>query len=189
MRTGREAIAQIGNTQWNNLMIKFYVADLKVTSILPPEDFTFYHIGLIRIDQSSFKWDDGTVTVETNWAPAQPTATSFTELCVVVHAVTLEWYDRPCNVQSGFICERPVNHFCSGIGTSCQNGGSCTEGLTAAQCDCPAGWTGSTCDVDVNECSSAGLNNCDANAACTNTEGSFMCTCNDGYQGDGVSCQ
>ena len=36
-----------------------------------------------------------------------------------------------------------------------------------------------SCHTDVNECSSADLNNCDQ--LCTNEPGSFSCSCNDGY--------
>ena len=42
--------------------------------------------------------------------------------------------------------------------------------------------------VDVNECSSADLNNC--NQGCENKNGSFQCLCEDGYQlqPDGGTC-
>jgi hypothetical protein len=43
--------------------------------------------------------------------------------------------------------------------------------------------------LDIDECSSSGMNDCHVEANCTNTQGSYICTCKEGYTGDGKDCQ
>uniref|UniRef100_A0A182J038 EGF-like domain-containing protein n=1 Tax=Anopheles atroparvus TaxID=41427 RepID=A0A182J038_ANOAO len=68
--------------------------------------------------------------------------------------------------------------------TACRNGGKCTA---PDRCSCPAGFTGKSCELDVNECKE--YKPCDQ--TCYNTEGSYYCTCRDGFmlQSDRQSCK
>ncbi|XP_065187530.1 nidogen-2-like [Sycon ciliatum] len=74
----------------------------------------------------------------------------------------------------------------------CKERGRCTFNVTVgkAMCVCPPGRTGEEC-VDIDECSSAALNDCadDDVATCFNSIGSYACECRDGYRGNGRSCQ
>ncbi|KFB45052.1 AGAP005682-PA-like protein [Anopheles sinensis] len=68
--------------------------------------------------------------------------------------------------------------------TACRNGGKC---VAPDRCSCPAGFTGKSCELDVNECKE--FKPCDQ--TCYNTEGSYYCTCRDGFmlQSDRQSCR
>ncbi|XP_053395508.1 uncharacterized protein LOC123523804 [Mercenaria mercenaria] len=69
----------------------------------------------------------------------------------------------------------------------CQNGATCTDGISDFNCTCTEGFTGDVCSSDIDECNNH-TDNCDVNAVCTNTIGSFTCTCFKGYGGTESTC-
>lgn len=66
----------------------------------------------------------------------------------------------------------------------CHNGGSCTDGVNAAFCDCLPGFQGAFCEEDINECAS---NPCRHGANCTDCVASYTCTCPPGFSG--IHCE
>ena len=66
---------------------------------------------------------------------------------------------------------------------SCQNGGTCTDGVNTYRCECPSGFTGSTC-ADVDDCVS---NPCGKGEACVDGDNSYNCSCLDNFRGP--NCQ
>lgn len=66
----------------------------------------------------------------------------------------------------------------------CHNGGSCTDGINAAFCDCLPGFRGAFCEEDINECAS---NPCRHGANCTDCVDSYTCTCPPGFSG--IHCE
>lgn len=66
----------------------------------------------------------------------------------------------------------------------CHNGGSCTDGVNAAFCDCLPGFQGAFCEEDINECAS---NPCQNGANCTDCVDSYTCTCPTGF--NGIHCE
>lgn len=67
----------------------------------------------------------------------------------------------------------------------CQNGGTCINVYNGFQCQCPAGWQGSTCSQDINECAEfAGTDlGCQNGATCQNSMGKYSCICAPGFVG------
>lgn len=66
----------------------------------------------------------------------------------------------------------------------CHNGGSCTDGINMAFCDCQPGFQGAFCEEDINECAS---NPCHHGANCTDCVASYTCTCPAGFSG--IHCE
>lgn len=66
----------------------------------------------------------------------------------------------------------------------CHNGGSCTDGINTAFCDCLPGFQGAFCEEDINECAS---NPCRNGANCTDCVDSYTCTCPAGFSG--IHCE
>lgn len=66
----------------------------------------------------------------------------------------------------------------------CHNGGSCTDGINTAFCDCLPGFQGAFCEEDINECAS---NPCRNGANCTDCVDSYTCTCPAGF--NGIHCE
>ena len=66
----------------------------------------------------------------------------------------------------------------------CHNGGSCTDGINTAFCDCLPGFQGAFCEEDINECAS---NPCRNGANCTDCVDSYTCTCPTGFSG--IHCE
>lgn len=66
----------------------------------------------------------------------------------------------------------------------CHNGGSCTDGINMAFCDCLAGFQGTFCEEDINECASSPCRN---GANCTDCVASYTCTCPTGFSG--IHCE
>lgn len=66
----------------------------------------------------------------------------------------------------------------------CHNGGSCTDGVNMAFCDCLPGFQGAFCEEDINECAS---NPCRHGANCTDCVDSYTCTCPAGFSG--IHCE
>ncbi|CAG7724478.1 unnamed protein product [Allacma fusca] len=66
----------------------------------------------------------------------------------------------------------------------CQNGGLCVPQGHSSVCFCPAGFTGRTCDVDINECESGPCYN---GATCLDEPQGYKCVCPPGYSG--INCQ
>lgn len=66
----------------------------------------------------------------------------------------------------------------------CHNGGSCTDGVNTAFCDCLPGFQGAFCEEDINECAS---NPCHNGANCTDCVDSYTCTCPTGFSG--IHCE
>lgn len=66
----------------------------------------------------------------------------------------------------------------------CHNGGSCTDGVNTAFCDCLPGFRGAFCEEDINECAS---NPCRHGANCTDCVDSYTCTCPTGFSG--IHCE
>lgn len=63
--------------------------------------------------------------------------------------------------------------------STCQNGGTCANGPSAAVCTCASGWTGATC-AQVDHC--AGVL-CQNGGTCANDVSSYTCTCQPHYSG------
>lgn len=85
----------------------------------------------------------------------------------------------PCSMASG----HPEAHF-SVPSDPCHNGGSCTDGINTAFCDCLPGFQGAFCEEDINECAS---NPCRNGANCTDCVDSYTCTCPAGF--NGIHCE
>lgn len=66
----------------------------------------------------------------------------------------------------------------------CHNGGSCTDGINMAFCDCLPGFQGAFCEEDINECASSPCRN---GANCTDCVASYTCTCPTGFSG--IHCE
>ena len=66
----------------------------------------------------------------------------------------------------------------------CHNGGSCTDGINTAFCDCLPGFQGAFCEEDIDECAS---NPCRNGASCTDCVASYACSCPTGFSG--VHCE
>lgn len=66
----------------------------------------------------------------------------------------------------------------------CHNGGSCTDGINTAFCDCLPGFQGTFCEEDINECAS---DPCRNGANCTDCVDSYTCTCPAGFSG--IHCE
>lgn len=66
----------------------------------------------------------------------------------------------------------------------CHNGGSCTDGINTAFCDCLPGFQGAFCEEDINECAS---NPCRNGANCTDCVDGYTCTCPTGFSG--IHCE
>lgn len=73
--------------------------------------------------------------------------------------------------------------FCP-LSDPCHNGGSCTDGVNTAFCDCLPGFQGPFCEEDINECAS---NPCRHGANCTDCVDSYTCTCPTGFSG--IHCE
>ncbi|KAK2120708.1 hypothetical protein P7K49_002094 [Saguinus oedipus] len=66
----------------------------------------------------------------------------------------------------------------------CHNGGSCTDGVNTAYCECLPGFQGTFCEEDINECAS---DPCRNGANCTDCVDSYTCTCPAGFSG--IHCE
>lgn len=83
-------------------------------------------------------------------------------------------------------CAHPLSGLpsCSPTTDPCHNGGSCTDGINMAFCDCLPGFQGAFCEEDINECAS---NPCRNGANCTDCVDSYTCTCPAGF--NGIHCE
>uniref|UniRef100_T1IXR4 Uncharacterized protein n=1 Tax=Strigamia maritima TaxID=126957 RepID=T1IXR4_STRMM len=68
--------------------------------------------------------------------------------------------------------------------TLCRNGGLCLSLNHQSQCYCPAGFSGPTCEVDINECESQPCYN---GGECEDRPQGYECRCSPGYSG--LQCQ
>ncbi len=74
--------------------------------------------GTDEVTEGTFKWDDGTDVVLTNWYTGEPNngLGMFEEDCIVIHGTLAgKWDDRPCAPGAAtvdgvyaFVCERPA---------------------------------------------------------------------------------
>ncbi|HEX5059857.1 MAG TPA: C-type lectin domain-containing protein [Kofleriaceae bacterium] len=73
--------------------------------------------GTDEVTEGTFKWEDGTAVVLTNFATGEPNNGTglFEEDCIVIHGdLAGKWDDRPCGAEAGatvpgayaFVCER-----------------------------------------------------------------------------------
>ena len=101
-----------------------------------------------------------------------------------------------CTCKSGYTSTAnactEINECATGA-HNCYDVAGCTNTAGLFTCECPAGHTdvngdGTVC-AEIDECSSAALNDCHALGTCTNTVGSFDCACAaSGFEGNGVLC-
>ena len=112
--------------------------------------------------------------------------------------------DANCtNTFGGYECECFPRYVGDGRNCSfidyCENDKPCAENATCTSdirlldgfgCECPNGTIGDaiTACTDIDECSSANLNECHKDGKCTNNFGSYECSCHTGYNGDGKDC-
>lgn len=78
--------------------------------------------------------------------------------------------------------EACVQGQCSSI--QCQNGGLCIVNRHEPYCYCPAGFTGQSCEIDMNECSSEPCYN---GGTCIDHPQGYTCRCPPGFSG--LQCQ
>ncbi|XP_066274796.1 uncharacterized protein [Branchiostoma lanceolatum] len=64
---------------------------------------------------------------------------------------------------------------------TCQNGGTCVDGVDSYGCDCVAGYDGDHCENDINDCASV---TCQNGGTCLDGVDSYTCDCVAGYDGD-----
>lgn len=64
--------------------------------------------------------------------------------------------------------------------SSCEHGGTCVSGDSAAVCVCPPGYSGARCEVDIDDCA---RNPCFNGGTCTDGVNSFTCACAPGFSG------
>ncbi len=68
---------------------------------------------------------------------------------------------------------------------TCQNGGTCVDGVDDFLCWCSLGYRGRYCEEDIDECSFPDV--CDNGATCTQGKNFFTCNCCKG--GFGCYCE
>jgi hypothetical protein len=89
-----------------------------------------------------------------------------------------------CRCQAGYEgvhCDINTND-CPATNT-CQNGGTCKDGVNAYTCECPHGFTGTRCEQTVSRCSAELC----GHGTCQETTSSYQCSCYAGYEG--THCQ
>eukprot|EP00058_Branchiostoma_floridae_P022713 XP_002608203.1 hypothetical protein BRAFLDRAFT_90357 [Branchiostoma floridae] len=79
-------------------------------------------------------------------------------------------------------CELEDTNDCDGV--TCENGGTCRDGINEYTCDCADGFEGTHCETDTNECEGV---TCENGGTCRDGINEYSCDCADGFNGD--TCQ
>jgi hypothetical protein len=79
------------------------------------------------------------------------------------------------------VCYTPLD-YCAAA--PCQNGASCTSGVSAYTCACAPGFTGQNCQINIDDCAGSPCLN---GGACADGINSYACTCPPGFTG--AQCQ
>lgn len=66
----------------------------------------------------------------------------------------------------------------------CENGGTCTNGVSSYTCACAPGFTGASCETPIDNCASSP---CQNGGSCTNEPSGYSCACAAGFTG--ASCE
>ncbi|CAH1803247.1 unnamed protein product [Owenia fusiformis] len=65
--------------------------------------------------------------------------------------------------------------------SSCENGGSCIDGVDSYSCNCVSGYTGRRCETNIDDCPSSPCTN--PNQRCIDGLNSYTCACKEGFTG------
>ncbi|XP_035673678.1 neurogenic locus notch homolog protein 1-like isoform X1 [Branchiostoma floridae] len=79
-------------------------------------------------------------------------------------------------------CELEDTNDCDGV--TCENGGTCRDGINEYTCDCADGFEGTHCETDRDDCDGV---TCENGGTCRDGINEYTCDCADGFNGD--TCQ
>ena len=82
---------------------------------------------------------------------------------------------------SGFNGNNCENNIDDCIAVTCQNGGTCQDGINSYTCQCTTGYEGDNCENNIDDCIGV---TCENGGNCIDGLNVYTCDCADGYSGE-----